>query len=81
MAKLGHRIEFCPMVEFLTGNLNRIMLTASDLNVGGMKAYRAVGFRKEGVLRQACYRDGKYHDKIVMAILRSEWEADRMRER
>ena len=59
IAKLGHRIEFCPMVEFLTGNLNRIMLTVSDLNVGGVKAYQAAGFCEEGVLHQTCYRDGR----------------------
>ena len=58
-------------------NLHRIMLTFSDLNIGGVKVYQAAGFREE-VLRQACYRDGAYHDKIVMAVLRSEWEADQV---
>ncbi len=50
------------------------MLTVSSLNTGGVKAYLKAGFQQEGVLRQACYRDGAYHDKIVMAILRPEWE-------
>ena len=60
---------------FASLNLHRIMLTVSSLNRGGVKAYTKAGFQQEGVLRQACYRDGSYHDKIVMAILRPEWES------
>jgi RimJ/RimL family protein N-acetyltransferase len=59
---------------FASLNLHRIMLTVSSLNTGGIKAYVKAGFQQEGVLRQACYRDGTYHDKIVMAILRPEWK-------
>lgn len=60
---------------FASLNLHRIMLTVSELNTGGVKAYTRAGFQQEGVLRQASYRDGNYHDKIVMAILRQDWEA------
>ena len=60
---------------FASLNLHRIGLTVSAENVGGIAAYRRAGFTVEGVLRQACYRDGRYHDKIVMGLLRSEWEA------
>ena len=54
--------------------LNRIMLTVSELNYGGVKAYERAGFQVEGVLREACYREGAYHDKIVMAMLRSAYK-------
>lgn len=54
-------------------HLNRIMLTVSQPNIGGVKAYERAGFITEGVLREACYREGAYHDKIVMAILRSSY--------
>ncbi|SHK42354.1 Protein N-acetyltransferase, RimJ/RimL family [Hathewaya proteolytica DSM 3090] len=54
-------------------NLNRIMLTVSEYNIGAIKAYRKANFKQEGIMRQACYRDGKFHDKIIMGILRSEW--------
>lgn len=56
--------------------LNRIMLTVSQLNYGGVKAYERAGFTVEGVLKEACYRDGTYHDKIVMAMLRSAYKKD-----
>jgi RimJ/RimL family protein N-acetyltransferase len=60
---------------FATLNLHRIALTVSEVNSAGVKAYERAGFTREGVLRQACYRDGQYHDKIVMSILRPDWEA------
>jgi RimJ/RimL family protein N-acetyltransferase/SAM-dependent methyltransferase len=58
-------------------NLNRIMLTVSASNIGAIKAYSNAGFVKEGVMRQVHYRDGHYHDELVMAILRSEWDERR----
>lgn len=61
-------------VGFSRLKLNRIMLTVSEPNTGGMKAYKKAGFKEEGRLRQASYRDSKYHDKIVMSILKQEWE-------
>jgi RimJ/RimL family protein N-acetyltransferase len=53
------------------------MLTVSEPNIGGIKAYENAGFKIEGRLRQACYRNGEFHDKIVMAVLKSEWEKKR----
>jgi RimJ/RimL family protein N-acetyltransferase len=55
-------------------NLNRIMLTVSEPNKGGIRAYEKAGFKYEGKLRQACNRDGEFHDKIVMSILKSEFK-------
>lgn len=53
--------------------LNRIMLTVSEKNAGAIKAYTNAKFKTEGVMRQAFHRDGKFHDKIIMAILREEY--------
>jgi RimJ/RimL family protein N-acetyltransferase len=53
-------------------DLNRIMLTVSEPNIGGVKAYQRAGFKLEGKLRQACFRDGKFHDKLVMSVLKEE---------
>lgn len=61
-------------VGFTDNKLNRIMLTVSEPNIGGIKAYEKAGFKIEGRLRQASFRDNKFHDKFVMSILKSEWE-------
>ncbi|MGL5069051.1 MAG: GNAT family N-acetyltransferase [Sarcina sp.] len=55
-------------------NLNRLMLTVSAENYGTCKVYEKSNFIKEGVMREAFYRDGKFIDKILMSILRSDWE-------
>lgn len=58
---------------FTSHRLNRIMLTVSELNTGGVKAYTKAGFVLEGRLRQAACRQGVFHDKLVMSVLRAEW--------
>ena len=58
---------------FGTLNLNRVELGVHDFNRRARAAYRKLGFVEEGRKRQAYYCDGKYHDDIVMAVLRDEW--------
>jgi RimJ/RimL family protein N-acetyltransferase len=59
---------------FETLNLNRVWLHAFEYNPRGLRAYEKAGFRREGVLRQDTFRDGRYWDTIVMAVLREEWQ-------
>jgi RimJ/RimL family protein N-acetyltransferase len=59
---------------FETMNLNRVVLQVTEYNPRGVRVYEKVGFRREGVLRQDTYRDGRYWDTIVMGMLREEWK-------
>ncbi len=58
---------------FETLNLNRIQLHVFVGNKRGLRAYEKVGFVKEGLLRQAMYRNDEYCDFYVMSILREEY--------
>ncbi len=60
-------------IGFETLNLNRIFLRVDQANRGGIRAYEKAGFVHEGRLRQAAFRDGEYHDMLLMSVLRSEW--------
>lgn len=60
-------------IAFQDKKLNRLMLTVSELNIGGVKAYQKAGFKTEGRLRQSCFRDGKFHDKLIMSVLKEEY--------
>ncbi len=60
---------------FETLNLHRVWLHVYEYNQRGLRTYEKVGFQKEGILRQDTYREGRYWDTIVMAILREEWDA------
>ena len=62
-------------IGFNKSGLNRIMLTVSEPNIGGVKSYLKAGFKQEGILREASFRDGQFHDKIVMSVLKSEWNS------
>lgn len=53
--------------------LNRIMLTVSEPNYAAIKAYENAGFKLEGRMREACFRDNQFHDKLLMSILKDEW--------
>lgn len=52
--------------------LHRIYLRYIAYNFRGEKAYARVGFKKEGILRQHYYRNGNYHDGIIMGLLKNE---------
>lgn len=54
-------------------NLNRIYLEVFETNPRAMKAYEAAGFTREGVLRKAIFKNGRYIDVFIMSILQSEW--------
>ena len=54
-------------------NLNRVYLRVFADHQAAINAYRKCGFVEEGRLREEIYADGRYHDMLVMAILRREF--------
>jgi len=54
--------------------LNRVEADASIYNVGSITLLRKVGFLQEGVQREQYYEDGNYHDLILFALLKREWQ-------
>ncbi len=60
---------------FQERNLNRVQLEVFAFNSRAIRTYEKVGFVHEGVRRQAVFREGRYHDVLMMAILREEWLA------
>lgn len=54
-------------------NLHKIKLHVYSFNPRAIRCYEKCGFVKEGVLRQEVFRDGQYHDEIVMGLLREEY--------
>lgn len=58
-------------------NMNRVALEVLADDPRAVGCYRKVGFVEEGRLRQRDWRDGAYHDVLIMGILRDEWAASR----
>jgi len=65
------------MLEYGFGelNLHRIYLYTFSFNTGGIRAYEKVGFKHEAIMRDDVYREGKFHNTLLMGILKPEWEA------
>jgi UDP-4-amino-4,6-dideoxy-N-acetyl-beta-L-altrosamine N-acetyltransferase len=47
-------------------------------NEAALKAQAAAGFRREGYLRRHGFKDGGFHDVVMLAILVEEWRERRV---
>jgi RimJ/RimL family protein N-acetyltransferase len=56
--------------------VNRIELEVFTFNPRAIHVYETIGFRREGVRRQALRWDGSYVDAVVMSIVRSDLTSD-----
>ena len=54
--------------------LHRISLGVYDFNPRAIHVYEKMGFKREGIMRDALYWDGEYVDEIMMSVLSHEWE-------
>jgi ribosomal-protein-alanine N-acetyltransferase len=57
-------------------NLNRVHLSVLATNERAIRLYHSLGFRDEGCLRQAQFKNGQYIDVLLMGMLASEYEPD-----
>lgn len=55
---------------------HRIDLKVLDYNLRGIRCYEKCGFKKDGVLRENAYIEGKYYSDIVMSILDYEYQGE-----
>lgn len=55
-------------------NLHRIQLDVFSHNPAARRVYEKAGFVLEGCRRQAFFRHHRYHDVLVYAILRDEYD-------
>ena len=62
---------------FLQWNFHRLSLDTWDGNLRALRSYEKLGFQVEGRLREARYVLGKYHDAILLSLLRDEYLENR----
>lgn len=60
---------------FMELNLNRLWLLVHSYNPGAIRLYEKSGLKHEVTLRQSVFRDGVYHDLLIMGILQKEYLA------
>jgi len=54
--------------------LNRIFLHVLKNNKVAIELYNKIGFKQEGELRESCYKEGRFHNEIIMSILFSDYK-------
>ena len=57
-----------------TQGVNRVQAETEITNIAEQRALEKAGFTREGVLRGATFRAGKWHDQVVYGVLRAEVE-------
>lgn len=57
---------------FMNLNLHRIELEVLESNIPAQNLYKKCGFIPEGCKRQAIYKNGRYENMLIMAILKSD---------
>lgn len=57
---------------FKSLNLHRLYCGTSAENMGMQKLAEKIGFKKEGISREAIYKNGKYQDIINFGLLKDE---------
>ncbi|MGP1569936.1 MAG: GNAT family N-acetyltransferase [Eubacteriales bacterium] len=62
-------LDYC----FINLHMERVSLDYFEGNKVASALYESMGFKHEGLARNACKKDGKYYDLHLMSILRSEY--------
>ena len=64
-----HLLEWLVELVLVTLNLHRCWLDTFADNEGAVRLYEAVGFKREGLLRENRLKDGCYRNSLIMSIL------------
>ncbi len=55
--------------------VHRVGVRVEAGNERALALYRRLGFKEEGRLREAAFRDGRHADVLIFALLAKEWSA------
>jgi len=66
-------IELLLQHAFIQLGLNKVTAGAYDDHVACLELFKRLGFSIEGNLRSHLFREGAYHGKIVMGLLREDY--------
>lgn len=54
-------------------NMNRVWLLVVEYNSIARSLYNSLGFIEEGKQRSAIFKNGSFHDYIMLSIIKGEW--------
>lgn len=66
--------EMILVIAFANLNLNRVHSICFEFNPV-FNRLKNLGFKSEGTLKQNCFKNGRYWDSQMIAVLREEWNS------
>ena len=54
--------------------LNRINASVLNYNTASLRMCEKVGYKVEGIKRKAIYKDGQFHDLVILGCLKSDYD-------
>ena len=61
-------------------NLHKIYASVHSPNARSLRAAEKLGFQKEGIIEEAEYVDGVYHDEYQFALFKRDWTKSNQKE-
>jgi len=58
---------------FNTLNLNRVYCSVTSDNKDWINSLQKLGFKIEGLEKEASFRDGEYRDKMMLGLVKADW--------
>lgn len=69
-------VEVLLEYAFRHRNFRKVWLSVYADNDRAVRAYKALGFKEEGLQREHVWNEGRYKDWLLMGILRREWDPE-----
>lgn len=65
------------LIDFMFNErgMNRIVANVLEHNTASIKMHEKCGYKKEGLLRQSIYKNGRFQNQVVLALLRGDYES------
>jgi [ribosomal protein S5]-alanine N-acetyltransferase len=60
---------------FLSRGFERMWVRVISSNEASIALHEKIGYKREGVMRHAVFKNGRFHDVVLLSLLRDEFEA------
>lgn len=60
---------------FLHRGFERMWVRIVDTNVSSIALHEKIGYKREGMMRHAVFKNGRFHDVVLLSLLRGEFDA------
>lgn len=68
-------VELLLGFAFLERGLERMWVRILETNKASIALHEKIGYQREGVMRKAAYKNGKFQNVVVLSLLREEFDA------